>query len=734
MKNRSHKNPIRIIFIWLLSLTAGTVLFHLTMQAELAAQLNIFKRKPALSTHISDAVTDISFLDDFNPENFRSMTMLPRGSKGEFLLRPGLFEFHAQSYCLHAGTYAPGEGDGYINAPLKGPMAGIVHKILQMSYAYPQISQQDIQVLLWAVISRTKLSDMSLKMKLMAAKLLSPKEIFKLNGGALGLIPERLKDRLIDRLPAGVRRIVEAEWAVRRMLTRMQSTYRELEEAAVLFGDAPEGEDSRLVPEGRWSYHPEGYFIRFFPQGYTGNRIQVCVPEVFSIERDALGRILSVSDPAGNRIETEYDDRVEPLTVKDEPDVRGYAFRSIRFTRRVTVPPELDVNVDYKWKNRGWLLKGIPSAKGTAQPSGRFDGFEERRQLAKKYLGEIERLSGEMNASGHLSGLNDLIDVVHYKLALQCLVESKKVNDISWGAAHLDLIDRAWQYFFLKLQDDLRMADLGEADLSPRNHASPPGPNPGESGLPKSPPPANGGDGARSPSFDPSANVSTPGNTARQRIGNSSRDADKDADREDVCKQIKELIQEKELIIRLYENPYMLDFADKSNMNGELYQQAIENLFEMEVNGDVDLDNLTIDKVSEAYSSRTEREEKGYSTAKTMMMATYQCCQGKGKIVPGSVRIVGYDKNGNESEIWKNGKTNDANIEKVKEAFKDEYGDTAGEIAFESSLVREMKHVEQYMRDGVDVETPDQVSEYEIEGYKAELETLKKALKELGCD
>jgi hypothetical protein len=41
------------------------------------------------------------------------------------------------------------------------------------------------------------------------------------------------------------------------------------------------------VPRGRWSSHPDGYFIRFFPSGYNKTKVQVYVPEPRAIARDA---------------------------------------------------------------------------------------------------------------------------------------------------------------------------------------------------------------------------------------------------------------------------------------------------------------------------------------------------------------------------------------------------------------------------------------------------------------
>lgn len=72
---------------------------------------SILKSKPPISTSIQDAVTEVPFLDDFNPQHPLPMTVLPRTSDGDFLLDlKGYFRFECKSYCLHAGTYAPDGG------------------------------------------------------------------------------------------------------------------------------------------------------------------------------------------------------------------------------------------------------------------------------------------------------------------------------------------------------------------------------------------------------------------------------------------------------------------------------------------------------------------------------------------------------------------------------------------------------------------------------------------------
>ena len=55
--------------------------------------------------------------------------------------------------------------------------------------------------------------------------------------------------------------LFQAEAQLRQMLTQPGTPYDQLERVAVLAGMAPMGEGSRAVPSGRWSLHPDGYYV-----------------------------------------------------------------------------------------------------------------------------------------------------------------------------------------------------------------------------------------------------------------------------------------------------------------------------------------------------------------------------------------------------------------------------------------------------------------------------------------
>jgi hypothetical protein len=225
-------------------------------------------------------------VDSLDNMPLRSIGDLQRTPTGGFVLQPGFWEMHTQSYCLKAGTHGPGGGDGYLFAAPDGPAEDAVVAILRNSVNHPEISQQRIQTLLWAIIARAKFEDLSAEHKATASALLTPQQIAMLNRGALDLVPDAQMRSLMGRVPAPLRQIVEAEGRLRSMLANPASSFAQMEAVAVLTGAVGMGPGSRNVAEGRWSRHPDGYYVRYLPQGYSYTRTQIWVPA----KSEAVGR------------------------------------------------------------------------------------------------------------------------------------------------------------------------------------------------------------------------------------------------------------------------------------------------------------------------------------------------------------------------------------------------------------------------------------------------------------
>lgn len=234
-------------------------------------------QKAPISTSLPDAKWGDASKDGFTPrEPKRNLATLQRTPNGGFVLQAGYYEFHDQSYCLHAGTHGPGGGDGYLFGPTKGAAQDAVTTILRNSVNHPEISQQKIQTLLWAIVARAKFEDLSSEHKVVAAALLSPRQLAALNRNALDMLT---RGPIADNLPSGVRQVLQAEADLRRMLASPGTSFADLEAVAVLAGAAGIGPGSQDVPSGRWSAHPDGYWIRYLPQGYSNTVVNIWVPQ-----------------------------------------------------------------------------------------------------------------------------------------------------------------------------------------------------------------------------------------------------------------------------------------------------------------------------------------------------------------------------------------------------------------------------------------------------------------------
>lgn len=280
MTSRYLSLPIAIVALLVLSAGPASAQF-----GDLADKLkkktpNLLGGKAPITTSLPDAKWGDPSKDGFTPrEAARSMMVLQRTPNGGFVVQPGYYTMQTQSYCLKAGTHGPGDGDGYLFAPPKGPAEDAVITVLRNSVNHPEIEQQDIQALLWAIIARAKFEDLQPQLKATASRLLTPRQLASLNRNALDVLSGNALTDALGGVPEPLRQIAQAEAQLRQMMTTPGASFAEMERVAVLSGAAPLGPGSQNIPSGRWSLHPDGYFVRYLPSGYSSTRVEIWVPQ-----------------------------------------------------------------------------------------------------------------------------------------------------------------------------------------------------------------------------------------------------------------------------------------------------------------------------------------------------------------------------------------------------------------------------------------------------------------------
>lgn len=168
-----------------------------------------------ITTGLSDALYGIPFIDDFSPKHYVALDAAPRGSNGGYLLGPGSYSGRILSYCLHSGAYAPYKGDGYLYAPLKGPKAEVVRKILKRSVLHPEISQNEIQTILWSIEERVPIAEFPRERQCHLTRLLDEEEIRRLGGSSIDYELLKRECVAVTEAPPFPQNMVSAEEAMR---------------------------------------------------------------------------------------------------------------------------------------------------------------------------------------------------------------------------------------------------------------------------------------------------------------------------------------------------------------------------------------------------------------------------------------------------------------------------------------------------------------------------------------
>jgi len=215
-----------------------------------------------------------------------ALTELPRNQDGAFILSPGLYEADFKTYCLQPGTPGPSSRDAYFEAPLKGNRKEIIQTILRNSTVRQDLQQKNVQLLLWAVVSRSDFNSLSWSVQRTAQQLLTPRQVFELKGGMIGVART-----VVKMLPSGT-----GVNQVKQLFETGVNSYEAIERLAVL-NTAPEITRNDFKRE-QWVRQDDGYFVRYLPSDYSKTKIQVYVPSHIGDSAALARQNYTIFDPA----------------------------------------------------------------------------------------------------------------------------------------------------------------------------------------------------------------------------------------------------------------------------------------------------------------------------------------------------------------------------------------------------------------------------------------------------
>lgn len=219
----------------------------------------------------------------------QSLVGLPQTQYGGFVLKPGFYEAEFKTYCLQPGTPDPHNGDAYVQSPISGYRKDIIESVLLNSREQKDMEQRNIQLLLWSIVSGSNFNNLSYSVQNDAAKLLTPKQIFQLKGGVIGVIKKA----------SYTTGLLNSNSAIKQLFETGVNSYEAYERIAI------NHEQSQIIKRGvkynQWYRQNENYYVRFIPESYKKVKIQVYVPDGLLDADGKLNGEYLVYDPTGQQ-------------------------------------------------------------------------------------------------------------------------------------------------------------------------------------------------------------------------------------------------------------------------------------------------------------------------------------------------------------------------------------------------------------------------------------------------
>lgn len=253
----------------------------------------------AVSTSLKDTLTGVYWMDEY-------LAHRTADTISSFSLKPGYYKTTLRSYCLHAGTYGPSKGSGYQVANFEGSQKKLITSILEKSVEHPDISQSDVQTLIWGIEAGTKFSAYPTDFQVRVKPLISVKD--------MALMEINVKNIVEKNLPSDVKSLLNTYASLRNEMQSAQMNFAKLEDLAVKTGVPAIGVGSVTIDPGKWSYLESGYFMKVNPQSYSTTDVTLYRPLEATVAYDSQNRISSYSHE-GYKVTVNYKDAGKPIEI-----------------------------------------------------------------------------------------------------------------------------------------------------------------------------------------------------------------------------------------------------------------------------------------------------------------------------------------------------------------------------------------------------------------------------------
>ncbi len=195
---------------------------------------------------------------------------------GQLVLEQGRsYSFDLESFCVHIGIARPVLGDGFKIAKMKGKALEWLPELLQ-KYSAVNISQDDAQVLIWALLTDVRYDELSVKNQTLLLRIF-PNAATKFGNRE---VENALKDIIDSVIPSEVNDAIEQTAKLRDSFLTYQEDVNALVDAL-----APTNKRTVSIPVG-WIKTEAGYYIQITSSGgYSKIHVDIYMPSIKNLPR-----------------------------------------------------------------------------------------------------------------------------------------------------------------------------------------------------------------------------------------------------------------------------------------------------------------------------------------------------------------------------------------------------------------------------------------------------------------